>query len=843
MTAKKSRRSGSGGKPVGKSSRDNSQTGFFTRRRGDLIAIAGMYLLIALFFAPVVFQAMGLAPAADMVASSGMVRMGEEAIRHGHFPLWNPTLFIGLPMFASLQYALFCYPPEYFIRVLSYMFGTGNYRIWLFHFLLAGVFMYLLARHKGCGKWAAWLAGTAYAFSPQLIVLAEVGHGSKLMGMTYLPLIWLLLDRLRIKPSVGRAAALGAVFAVEILALHPQVAAYGALMMGIYLIYYGVAAVTRKEFGSFGRLSALWGGAMLLSLALSAVLWVSVLDYARFTIRGAGDAGVAGGGLDWSYATGWSFHPLESITLLFPRFMGFGGQTYWGTVGTPAGQPFTHNPMYFGCGILLLSLLSLAVLPKRKWGFPLVLGMTAWVLSFGRYLPILYGILFNVLPLFNKFRAPVMGQILLLLPAALLAGMCLEEIIRRVRVGDRSEKLQRALLWIAGVSAFVAVVAMIGEGLFGGIYRSFALGLMPGTRARVLEAALAMARPDVARVMGLIVLMTGATCLALSRRIKPQGLAVIFIAVLLVDLWPVNRKLVTFTPNSYTAELFQPEYVVRKLQKDGGRFRIHPLDSRYRAANWWSYFGLESTVGYFGAKMANYQKLMTAAGLEGWGALFSRPRLLDALNVRYIISSYPLDAIFAELQRQGRGDPARPAREFTPVLMPRDPRGGSGAFVYRNPGELPRVRLVGEYRVIEEFDPTLKEMLTGDWNPATMTLLDHEPGIRPQPGGRGEAKLVDYRNEKIMIKVNTDSPKLLVLADSYYPSGWKALVDGRETDIMRADGVLRAIALPAGSHDVEFVFKPKWFYTGLWISLVTLIGLIGLGVYRVAVRKRGSAKV
>ena len=315
-------------KPVKKGKKtDDIKTGFWSVHGGSILAIAGLYLLIAIFFAPVVFQGMGLAPAADMIAAAGMYEMGEAAIKSGHFPLWNPTLFCGLPMFASLQYALFVYPPEFIIRALSHIFGVGNYRVWLFHFLMAGIFMCLLARHYGAGRLGSWLAGAAYAFSPQLVVLAEVGHGSKLMAMTFLPLILLTLDRLRLKPSLGRAAALGAVFAIEILALHPQVAAYGALMMGLYLIYFGVSYIIRKEYGSLGKLVLFLSGAMILSLVLSAVLWVSVLDFARFSIRGATAGAAAGAGLDWAYATGWSFHPLESITYLFPRFMGFGGET------------------------------------------------------------------------------------------------------------------------------------------------------------------------------------------------------------------------------------------------------------------------------------------------------------------------------------------------------------------------------------------------------------------------------------------------------------------------------------------------------------------------------------
>jgi len=368
------------------------------------------------------------------------------------------------------------------------------------------------------------------------------------------------------------------------------------------------------------------------------VLWVSVLDYARFSIRGAGVAGVAGGGVDWAYATGWSFHPLESLTFLFPRFMGFGGETYWGTVGTPQGQPFTQNPMYFGCLALLLAVWGVVLNAKSKWGFPVALGLTAWVLSFGKYLPLLYGALYHGLPLFNKFRAPVMGQVLLLLSAALLTGMGLEALLARVRSGETSERIRRGLWWTAGVAAGVGLLGLAGSGLFDSLYRGFALALKPGTPINLLQAAGSPARMDLVRVGFMVAATTGLAALTLRRKFAWQAFAGVIVIVMLVDLWPVNRRLVHFTPRSERARLFEAEGIVRKLQQETDKFRIHPLDGQYRAVNWWSYFGLESTVGYFGAKPADYQKLLSA-GLEGWGALYTRPQNLDALNVRYIISS------------------------------------------------------------------------------------------------------------------------------------------------------------------------------------------------------------
>ncbi len=836
---------------------EKSSDSFWNRNRGTILALLGLYILLVIFFAPVVFQNKGLTPAPDMMAVSGMNKMGEEAIKSFHFPLWNPTLFCGLPMFAGLQYALFTYPPEYFIRAFSYIFGFGHYRVWLFHYLMAGFFAFLLARHFKCGRIASWLVGAAYMFSPQLIVLVDVAHGSKLMGIVYLPLIWLLTDRLRLKPTPGRAAALGGVFAVEILSLHPQVAAYGGMLMALYLVYYGIDAFRKGEIKTWAKTGGLWIGSMVISLAVSAVLWMSVLDYARYSIRGAGASGVAGGGVDWSYATGWSFHPLESITYLFPSWFGFAGGTYWGTVGTPAGQSFTQNPMYFGIVIVLLFAFALATVGRGRWGFPLTLGVSAWILSFGKYLPILYGPFFHYLPLFNKFRAPVMGQVLLLLAAVVLAGMGLQALIDRTRKGEANPKLIKVLYALAGIAVLKAFVTFAMPGFFGGFYQFYAEIVQPGLHEKVLNLAEPIARADMGRVMLLMAILCAGAALALSKKISWWAVTGIIIIIFLIDLIPINYKLVSFHSLRQQEALLKPEGVAKRLSKDKDKFRVHALDKSYPSmywqrklgvrsnanpANWLSYFDIESTTGYFGAKPAPYQKLMTVSALDenapySWQLLMTRPQLLDALNVRYILTTIPLETAFAEMSKQGMPDPVRPVKEYRLELMPREARAGGGAFLYRNPGELARARLVGKYRIIEDFDATLTEMMRGHWNPAVEVLLEKEPDLKPQVGGNSSAKILVYKPEEIDIQVVTDVPKLLILADTYYPSGWKARIDGKETEIIRADGVLRAIAIPAGDHNVTFRFRPVWFYTGLWISLITLLCLMGSFVIWL-VRKR-----
>jgi len=61
------------------------------------------------------------------------------------------------------------------------------------------------------------------------------------------------------------------------------------------------------------------------------------------------------------------------------------------------------------------------------------------------------------------------------------------------------------------------------------------------------------------------------------------------------------------------------------------------------------------------------------------------------------------------------------------------------------------------------------------------------------------------------------APGWLVLFDTYYP-GWRALVDGKETAIERADVFFRAVPVPAGEHTVEFRYLPRSLVYGIIIS-------------------------
>jgi uncharacterized membrane protein YfhO len=99
------------------------------------------------------------------------------------------------------------------------------------------------------------------------------------------------------------------------------------------------------------------------------------------------------------------------------------------------------------------------------------------------------------------------------------------------------------------------------------------------------------------------------------------------------------------------------------------------------------------------------------------------------------------------------------------------------------------------------------------------------------------AQIVHLSNTRIEIHTNSASPCFLVLSDVYYP-GWKATIDGNPTHIFQTNYVLRGVMVPAGGHIVHFEFRPKSFYWGAGISIISLFSLFGVCSYWYAKKGR-----
>ena len=73
--------------------------------------------------------------------------------------------------------------------------------------------------------------------------------------------------------------------------------------------------------------------------------------------------------------------------------------------------------------------------------------------------------------------------------------------------------------------------------------------------------------------------------------------------------------------------------------------------------------------------------------------------------------------------------------------------------------------------------------------------------------GGGTARIVRYANTEIVVEADAPAGGMLVLNDVWHP-WWRATVDGAEAEILKANVLFRAVAVPPGKHVVRFTFHP-----------------------------------
>ena len=101
-------------------------------------------------------------------------------------------------------------------------------------------------------------------------------------------------------------------------------------------------------------------------------------------------------------------------------------------------------------------------------------------------------------------------------------------------------------------------------------------------------------------------------------------------------------------------------------------------------------------------------------------------------------------------------------------------------------------------------------------------------------------KIADDGPDKVSLTFQTAAPDTVILEDTQ-AAGWSAVLDGNAVPIDTYNGCLRAVAVPRlGSHRLIFSYAPTPFLLGLYVSLLTLTGLIGACSFAAARKLAGQ---
>jgi hypothetical protein len=173
------------------------------------------------------------------------------------------------------------------------------------------------------------------------------------------------------------------------------------------------------------------------------------------------------------------------------------------------------------------------------------------------------------------------------------------------------------------------------------------------------------------------------------------------------------------------------------------------------------------------------------------------------------------------------------ARMLVTTFPPPEMGSHKAGEIYRAPINPYRARLsfVSAFEVEPDARRAWQRVARGESDASARVLLDRAPSPPlPAPGPARPslvARLGEDRPERVAADMTSDSAGLLVLADLHYP-GWSAEVDGRPAEMLRADGLFRAVALPAGSHRVVFRYRPVSVLAGAALSALAAVGILAL---------------
>lgn len=723
--------------------------------------------------------------------------LGDRLASGDLLPGWNPHQFAGAPLLADPQSGWGYLPAMLVFTVFPLTTAAPAFA--LLHVLMAAFGLYALSRVLGVGPLGALVAGSAFAGSGFVRDRSVCCFAHMMVAVWIPPMLIGIELALRAKSWSARIGwwALGGFSISQIFAgWLGQGAVYALLLLGLWAVVRTMIVPARERSRSWnGRASdlVLHGAAVLgLGFGLAAMTLLPRLEFNRLSSLDGGYSGVEAtvGGLVQLRG--------DADRLLHP-----GG---W----------------YAGAAALALALTA-PLLARRYWQTWLLSACAALalVLSFRQTTP-LHALLYQILPGFERLHRHYPERLLLILylSIALLAGVAIDALRGR---GSR-----------APIAALLPAAA-------------FAAAL--GFDATVPAWAKLLA------IVTIVVVALAAVPIAPLRSAIPIALAL----VVVVDGFGSGPKAVDKFPRVDLADYYLPTESARFL---AGQTAAEPsryfgyapqiiLSDQWVPAPYRFLFadpatanlvvnnratstGLEDVQGYNPVRLQRFVELFDRANQQSQeyreanvlpGGIHSP--LLDLLNTRYIVVS---------------GEQPTPLElAGLPVVF-----DNGAARILERPNPLPRAWLVHEARQATD-EETRTALLAGAFDPRTVALVPGPPPALQPPANPANDRvtIVDHAADEIRITTESDSASLLLMSEIVYPA-WEATVDGEPVEILTADGLIRAIAVPAGSHTIVARFDSSSLKLGLAITATTLLGIVlgaGLATYHQRRHRRARSRI
>ncbi len=715
-----------------------------------------------------------------------------------NYPLWYNDIFGGMPFQASGTYHIKL-NLESVVRGLmpASVFSALDGRF-TFHLLLGFVLMVLVLRKSYKLEFIPSVAGGfAYILCSHIL---GTEHVNRISTFVYVPMVFWGAKEIFASNKLLGAFILSLGLGFQLNSYHQQITYYTMLFIGFYFLWQ--LFVNFKDKKIFDKKSSgIFVGSVAMALLMGLVAIWPLQDYLAYSARGVGMDATQ----KYQWMTNWCFSPKSVFDFIFPHFEGFAHRTpvdvngviqnlptYWGSM------PFTDYPHYLGVVVVLLAIFGLMGIKKcREVQFLAISTVIFLFLSFGRDLPLLYDLFYNIVPYFDKFRSPSLLLIILEFNFAVLAAIGLNNIITKY---DELEIFKFSKRVAIGATAFFVLTLVLSSPIKNFMFDLYNASGKGHEQLNVFRYELLQL--DFLRFIVFVLLTHLAIYLI---KIKPQFsktiIPVAIVALIVIDLTSIGTKLVHGQYKKGTSlQTYKraENNTVKFLLEDKSKFRIYPIDNF--SENMYGYWRIETIGGYHAAKTAYIQKIIDSR------ALFNRG-VIDMLNVKYVLSLQDLSSLpaFASMTQVKQFGKQR---------------------IYQNNADLGRFFFASKFDEVSSDEDALKRLTDPSFNPVNSLFMQGKiNGKLDNLSSNATGKITKYSSNKISLEVDAKTNTILVLSEVYYPKGWEVYVDGEKKEINRTNYLLRSVFIEQGKHKVEFKFEPISFRISIIISLVLMISL------------------
>ncbi|NLO18831.1 MAG: YfhO family protein [Ignavibacteria bacterium] len=691
----------------------------------------------------------------------------------GPIPFWNPFTFSGMPFIADIAVGFF-YPLN---RLLSLFVSGDGYLpfsalqiLIVLHFFIAQISIYFLLRYWKISSVASIISSIAYAFS--MLMVVRVIHPMIVQHFAWFPLVILFYLKGLEKKNIKYSIISGIILGLSMLAGHPQISLYEGLFLAFFFIVYFIYLFKNKENSAKGIIYFISCGVLPIIIA-SGIFLVQLLPSQELTDYSQRKE------MSYEAASEGSLQLSQVCSAVVPKVFGYSDGSYKMDVpfylkfdGQLQSHFFWETAFYFGIVILILGLFGISVSYKTKTGLTLlIIAIFGFLYSLGNN-GFIHSIFYN-LPFFSTFRNPARMMFFVLIAFCFFAGFGFDELWKKIK--DSKTLLRFSIT--AAIPLFIAILV--------------ALGLVQSSFEAPAEMISKISSYGTTTLV--FILLSYIIVFLMQRGLfKPLAAGFALAVLLFIDLYLAGASFNKSEQNPkelYAVDSQLKQMLQAKAPNDIFRVNMRMYEPiRYRV--------MEDNQGMIDKIMLfeGYNQLMlerTSPPIEG-------KQIKDLLNIKYEIG-------------------------FDSVR-------NSAAF-FERPDYFPRCWLA--YQVIESSSEAVGDLMKNTQFDYTKQVVLEKAVSLAMPDSleidsSDYAVCLEYENNYIKYKVKNKTNAVLVFSEVWYPA-WNGYIDGKQTEVLRANYCLRAIPIPAGEHQVELKFESSAFSTGFLVSALTLgISLLGL---------------